>query len=66
MVMSVVTMVISVMAMVMSVMTMVMSVVAMVMSIMHIWTCLHFGGVLKQAADVGEDGQGNDGGKPDQ
>ena len=48
------------------------SVVAMAMSVMAIvvvvslWTCLHFGGVLKQAADIGEDGKGNDGGKSDQ
>ena len=51
--------------------TMLMSVVAMAMNVvgmmmMSLCTCLHFGGVLKQAADVGEDGKGNDGGKADQ
>ena len=59
-----VAMVISVVAMVMSVMAMVMSGVGRMM--MLLCTCLHFGGVLKQAADVGEDGKGNDGGKADQ
>ena len=43
-----------------SVVEIVMSVVAIVMSFC---TCLHFGGVLEQAADIGEDGHGNDGGK---
>ena len=50
--------------MVISVVTKLMSVVGMIM--MSLFTCLHFGGVLEQAAGVGEDGKGNDGGKPSQ
>ena len=59
-VMSVVEIVMSVVAIVMSVVAIVTWVVAMVMSFC---TCLPFCGVLEQAADIGEDGHGNDGGK---
>ena len=49
--------------------TMLMSVVALAvkvvgMMMMSLCTCLHFGGVLEQAADIGEDSKGNDGEKP--
>ena len=53
--------------MLMVVMSMVILIVVMSVTVMGIlWTCLHFCLVLKQAADIGEDGKGNDGGKSDQ
>ena len=53
--------------MLMVVMSMVILIVVMSVTVMGIlWTCLHFCLVLKQAADIGEDGKGNYCGNPEQ